>query len=61
MSDIDNELRAHFDKIGKPAKYGTAGFRDLATYMPYVLYFLSNKDFLQSRSFRCPLEQDPTF
>lgn len=32
----DSELRAEFDKLNKPAAYGTAGFRDLATNMPYV-------------------------
>lgn len=32
----DQELRAEFDKLNKPAAYGTAGFRDLATNMPYV-------------------------
>jgi hypothetical protein len=32
----DKELRAEFDKLNKPAAYGTAGFRDLATNMPYV-------------------------
>ena len=32
----DKELRAEFDKLNKKAAYGTAGFRDLATNMPYV-------------------------
>ena len=40
MSELDKQLRADFEKIGKPAKYGTAGFRDLATYMPYVIFFV---------------------
>lgn len=40
----DRELRAEFDKLKKRASYGTAGFRDLATNMPYVLL-------LQPRSF----------
>ena len=34
--DKDRELRAEFDKLNKRAAYGTAGFRDLATNMPYV-------------------------
>lgn len=33
---IDQDLRNEFLKLQKPAKYGTAGFRDLATSMPYV-------------------------
>lgn len=33
----DRELRAEFEKIGKKAAYGTAGFRDLAVNMPYVI------------------------
>ena len=32
----DKELRIDFDKLNKRAAYGTAGFRDLATNMPYV-------------------------
>jgi hypothetical protein len=36
MSELDQKLRNDFDKIGKPARYGTAGFRDLAVNMPYV-------------------------
>ena len=35
-SELDKRLREEFDVIGKPAKYGTAGFRDLAKNMPYV-------------------------
>lgn len=47
---MDHKLRAEFDAIGKPAKYGTAGFRDLATDMPYVILvikfrFLSESEF----------------
>ena len=34
----DKELRAEFDKLNKPAAYGTAGFRDLAVNMPYVSF-----------------------
>ena len=37
----DKELRIDFDKLNKRAAYGTAGFRDLATNMPYVALFLS--------------------
>ena len=37
----DKELRAEFDKLNKKASYGTAGFRDLATNMPYVSPFSS--------------------
>lgn len=39
MSYIDQDrlLRADFDKLKKKAAYGTAGFRDLASNMPYVL------------------------
>ena len=48
MSELDKQLRADFDKIGKPAKYGTAGFRDLATYMPYVIFLLSHRSHLES-------------
>ena len=33
---LDQKLREEFDKLNKPAKYGTAGFRDLAANMPYV-------------------------
>lgn len=33
---LDHTLREEFLKLNKPAKYGTAGFRDLATSMPYV-------------------------
>jgi hypothetical protein len=33
----DRELRAEFEKIGKKAAYGTAGFRDLAVNIPYVV------------------------
>ena len=40
MTELDQKLRVDFEKIGKPAKYGTAGFRDLATNMPYVSQFL---------------------
>jgi hypothetical protein len=36
MEHVDSELRQEFEKIGKPAKYGTAGFRDLAHNMRYV-------------------------
>lgn len=32
----DRQLREEFDKLKKPAAYGTAGFRDLADNMPYV-------------------------
>lgn len=39
--ELDAKLREEFDKIGKPAKYGTAGFRDLATHIPYVALPLS--------------------
>jgi hypothetical protein len=35
-STIDHNLREEFLKLNKPAKYGTAGFRDLATNIPYV-------------------------
>lgn len=40
--DLHAELRAEYEKIGKKAKYGTAGFRDLATNIPYVriLFYL---------------------
>ena len=40
----DRQLRAEFDQLNKKATYGTAGFRDLATNMPYVTR-------LQPRSF----------
>jgi hypothetical protein len=33
----DKELKAEFDKLGKKATYGTAGFRDLAANMNYVM------------------------
>ena len=33
----DQQLRTDFIKLHKRATYGTAGFRDLATKMPYVL------------------------
>ena len=36
FTKVDQELRQEFLKLNKPAKYGTAGFRDLATNMPYV-------------------------
>lgn len=38
---LDQDLRAEFLKLNKPAKYGTAGFRDLATHMPYVSRFIA--------------------
>ena len=34
---LDIDLRNQFLKLNKPAKYGTAGFRDHASHMPYVL------------------------
>jgi hypothetical protein len=39
MSFIEQDrlLRADFDKLKKKAAYGTAGFRDLAVNMPYVM------------------------
>lgn len=37
FSNLDQSLRTQFLKLNKLAKYGTAGFRDLATSMPYVL------------------------
>ena len=40
MTELDHKLRADYDKIGKSAKYGTAGFRDHATNMPYVSNFI---------------------
>lgn len=36
LIDLDQSLRAEFLKLNKPAKYGTAGFRDHAANMPYV-------------------------
>lgn len=33
----DRELREEFLKINKKAAYGTAGFRDLAVNMPFVM------------------------
>lgn len=36
LIDQDKLLRVDFDKIGKKAAYGTAGFRDLAVNMSYV-------------------------
>ena len=33
---LDQELRSEFLKLNKPAKYGTAGFRDLAFCRIYV-------------------------
>ncbi len=35
----DKLLREEFDKLKKKAAYGTAGFRDLAVNMPYVLQY----------------------
>ena len=40
---LDQDLRAEFLKLNKPAKYGTAGFRDHASHIPYVIC-LSNLD-----------------
>ena len=37
FTEIDNKLREDFDKFGIKAAYGTAGFRYLASHMPYVL------------------------
>lgn len=39
MDNLEKELREEYLKIGKKAKYGTAGFRDLATNIPYVYFF----------------------
>lgn len=36
MTEQDQKLRLDYEKIGKPARYGTAGFRDLALNMSYV-------------------------
>ncbi len=49
---IDHDLRQEFVKLNKPAKYGTAGFRDLATNIPYVLIAFII-DCIQSWSVRC--------
>lgn len=38
FTKLDQELRQEFLKLNKAAKYGTAGFRDLATNMNYVTY-----------------------
>ncbi len=38
MNTLEKELREEYLKIGKKAAYGTAGFRDLASNIPYVLY-----------------------
>lgn len=35
----DKLLREEFDKLKKKAAYGTAGFRDLAVNMPFVLQY----------------------
>lgn len=43
MTELDHKLRGDYDKIGKTAKYGTAGFRDLATNMPYVLILITDR------------------
>ena len=40
MSELDHKLRLDYEKIGKPARYGTAGFRDLAVNMPYVFLLI---------------------
>lgn len=40
LHKLDQDLRNEFLKLNKPAKYGTAGFRDLATNMPYVVLTL---------------------
>jgi hypothetical protein len=37
FTEKDRELREEFLKINKKAAYGTAGFRDLAVNMPYVI------------------------
>ena len=42
-SKLDQSLRTQFLKLQKPAKYGTAGFRDLATSMPYVYIVFNNR------------------
>lgn len=39
MNILEKELREDYLKIGKKAKYGTAGFRDLASDIPYVTIF----------------------
>ena len=38
MAELDQQLRVDFNALKKSAKYGTAGFRDLAMNMPYVLF-----------------------
>jgi hypothetical protein len=41
--NLDQELRSEFLKLNKPAKYGTAGFRDLATSMPFVEFYVNTR------------------
>jgi hypothetical protein len=57
MTELDTHLRSAYDKLNKPAKYGTAGFRDLAANMPYVL-IPTQSDLIQSRSFCHSLKQN---
>ena len=57
---LDQKLREEFDAIGKPAKYGTAGFRDLAKNIPYVLLDVI-PDRIQSRGLCSYSQQYLTF
>ena len=56
----DKELKAQFDKLGKKATYGTAGFRDLAANMNYVTIQSLRLPLELELSLPCTIRPSPT-